>query len=410
MKQIIERVYLYYIIIFFFLFSFFGNIYFTTEQQYVYLAQAFLHGQLHFSQLPGTWDDVVFFQGRYYWHMGPFPAILLIPFILLFNSFSLFFYQGYLQFFLTLGIFLLCFVIARKSSYSCRDSLFLAFGFCFASVYQFIAVVSWVWYFAQAVCVFFLFLAISEYLTRRRYFLIGVFLGFVFATRFTAGLGITFFIFSVLMSRSMHWEKKVKQLAFLCLPVVFMLGMLVFYNYARFGNPFENGFLLSNNSFLSVTDRYEQLHYGLFKLRNIPTNVYYYFIKGLDPVVVQQKTLWGNTYVLQSPYVTVRYPGTSFFIVSPLFFYLFKARFKERIVKLCLVPIIVILSFLLTYYWTGWRQVGPRYFLDFLPFAYIVLLHSFKRFRLSGFAKGVIIVSAFFDLYLLTQVAAMINP
>lgn len=407
-KNILERE-----VVLFILFSFFSivlinNIFSVGEQQYVYLAQAFLQGQLHFLDLPAEKIlDAVFIDGKYYWPLAPFPALLLMPFVFAFDRFSLFFYQGYLQFFLTLGIFFFCFTFARGFSYSRRDSLFLAFAFCFASIYQIIAVVPWASFFAHAVCVFLLFLALYEYFTKRRYLFIGILLSLVFATRFTAGLGIAFFILAIITEQQARWQGKIKDLIFLCLPVFFVLSLLLLYNAVRFDDPFDNGYLHANNAFLSDSDRYEQLNHGLFKISNIPTNLYYYFLKGLDAVRIDKETIWGSTYILQPPYITVSYPGVSFFIVSPIFLYLFKLRMKERIIRLSLVTMAIILCFLLPYYWPGWRQVGPRYLLDLLPFAYLVLMYSFKKSRLPGLAKIIIIASALFDLYLLPQVFRM---
>ncbi len=387
----------------FLILTLFYNVLFTDYQHFTHLADAPLRGRLSFpNPIPwGIFADTVLFNGAYYWPLAPFPAVLLVPFVALFRLFRAFFYQGYLQFVLNVGVFWFSYWLARRFRYTTRDALFLAGAFCFASVYQFVAFLPASWYFTQVVAVLLLFLAIAEHLTRRRYWLIGLLLALAFMTRFTAGLGILFFMAHVVTERSSSRGQKLRFFTQLLIPVAIAGLLLLGYNYARFNNPFENGYMITNNHSLSAEDRFELLNYGLFKLENVPTNLYYYFIKTVDPVVLEQQTAQGNTYVLQPPYLKVGYPGVGFFVVSPIFLYLFRARWKDRTVRLSLLPIGVVLVLLLLYFWPGWVQTGPRYMLDFLPFAYLVLLTAFRDSSLSRFARGLIVVSALFNLYLL---------
>src|SRR3712207_3909195 len=52
----------------------------TADAYFNYLADAFLHGQLHLRLLPPDLHDLALFQGRYYLYWPPLPAILLMPF------------------------------------------------------------------------------------------------------------------------------------------------------------------------------------------------------------------------------------------------------------------------------------------------------------------------------------------
>ncbi len=373
----------------------------NTNQQYSYLARSFLQGKLFFTEKPGTWEDTVFYNGKFYWHQGSFPALLLMPFVFLFQNVGLFFYQGYLQIFLTITIFYLSYKIARIYKYSYEDALFLAFSFCFASVYHIVAFVPWVWYFAQAITVFLCLFALYEYLTKKRYFLIGILFALILITRLNAALGNIFFLIAIFNEEG---NRRIKNAILLFFPLVISLLVFFFYNSTRFGDAFNTGYTLTNNKTLSEKQRYELLQHGVFKVSNIPTNFYYYFIKTLDPVQIPVQTVFGNSHILQFPYITVRYPGTSFFIVAPFFLYIFRNKFKSKISQFAVIASIVILIPLLLYYWSGWRQVGPRYLLDLLPFIYLLLLEAFPKKKLSLKAKIVILLSSLFNFYLLSQV------
>lgn len=375
------------------------------NQHFVYLANSFLHGKLYFLEKPGDWVDCVLYAGKVYWPLGPAPAILLMPFVWLGNIVGFRMYQGFMQVPLVLLTFIMACRLALRYKFSRQDACYLAFGFCFASVYSIVAYVPWVWQFIHAIVVFLLFVSITEWYGKKRYWIIGICFGIIVACRFTAAFSLLFFIGDVLWKPGGIKFAKVRgPLAQLILPTVLAALGLLWYNYARFGNPLENGYMLANNMVEFSMLKYQQAHYGLFKLQNIPTNIYYYFIKSVDPVRINHYGDFGQSYILKFPYVAINPPGVGFIVSSPIFLYsinAFRKKKLDRVTKLTIAPIIVIMSFLLTYYWAGWSQQGPRYLLDFLPLYYLVLLLSFKNHRISAFAKILIITSAIFNLYLL---------
>lgn len=392
------------IVLIFILLAFFLNLFINREQQFWYMADSLMQGKLYVIHMPGNyWFDFAFYKGHFYWPLGPFPGIVMIPFVFLSKALGIFINQGVSQFLATLGIIFLCFKLARIYKFSKEHSLFLGFAFCFSSVYIMSAYLPWGWYFSQAIVVVLIFASLYEYLTKKRYWLIGFLFGLVLATRFTAGVGIIFFIADIVFRKTQLGTKK-KALFQLLIPFLIIGVVLLLYNQARFGSLFDSGYLKVNNTLLSKQDRFEELNYGLFQLRNIPSNFYYYFIKSLDPVTISVTSFKHNSYVLKFPFVTVNYPGTSFFIVSPIFLLLLKTKFKDRIVKLSFATVLIILLIVLSWYWPGWRQVGPRYMLDFLPFAFIPLLLSFENRKLPIKAQALIFASAFFNFYLLASV------
>lgn len=348
------------------------------------LATSFLKGEL---TLPFDTisEEMVFYGGKYYFHHEPFPAVLLAPFVYIWNSFGLYFQQGYLQLFLNVGIFYISWKLARKFHYTKSDSLYLAYAFLFASVCQAVALLPFSWNFAQIVCVFFTFLAIYEYFSNKRWFLIGVAMAVVFATRFTAGLAVYFFIAEILTERSIGLASKVRKLAQLLVPVAFACILLLSYNRVRFGDYFESGYLKvqGNENMVGFS--------SLFNVKNIPHNFYMYFIK-----IPLGKPLYLDEY----PFA----PSVSFFVISPVFIYLAKLRLDGRFKKILTSNILLTLVVLLSYYSPGWIQVGPRYVLDFLPYLFILLLYSFKNRRLSLFSKRLIIYSSIYSFLVFLNV------
>lgn len=385
------------------------NITIRHEQQMVFIANSFLHGKLYFIDMQASWLDSVLYKDHIYWPLGPAPSVILMPFVAVFNLLQIMFYQSYLQLILTALIFYMAWWLAKKYKYSRDDGLWLAFAFCYASVYMMVAFVSWSPYFTQAVTVACMFLSIVEWHGKKRYWLIGLCYAIILGSRFTAVLGLLFFFADLYLNRNdLTRRRLLKNITQLCLPVLIVGLLLMWYNYARFENVWDNGYMSANNWHLSKEQRFEQLNYGLFNLKNIPTNFYYYFLKTLDPVRVNHFGDFGQSFILKPPYITVKNPGTSFFVSSPIFlyiFYVFRRKKMDRMVKLSFLPVVVILVILLTYYWPGWRQIGPRYTLDFLPFLYLILLHSFRDHKLSLTAKIIIVGSALLNIYLFTIIA-----
>lgn len=356
---------------------------------YSQLASSFLQGKLYLDSIPNT-EDAVIYNSKYFIQLGPFPALVLMPGVFIFNLFKITFYQGYFQFFVTLGILYLAYKLARIYKYKNEDSLYLSYAFCFASVYQVVALITWSSYFAHSVSVFLGMLAIFEFLTKKRYFFIGLLFALVFATRPIAGLGIIFFVIEIMVRRKLRSQSKFMSLSKLFSPVFSMAILLLLYNKARFGDILDNGYTRTFTRKSVSMDNFPSI---LFNVKNFLSNLYLYLLRlpsfkiaGIFPV----------------PFVN--YPGVSFFVTSPIFFNIFKLNFRDKLTKLFIIPIFVILLPLLSYYWSGWIQVGPRYLLDLLPFVFLLLLLSFRRRRLSKFTKFIILVSSAFNFYLFLTV------
>ncbi|OGC45807.1 hypothetical protein A3B64_01975 [candidate division WWE3 bacterium RIFCSPLOWO2_01_FULL_37_24] len=366
----------------------------SSHEDYIKLTRSLLQNRLDLDN-PDT--DYVLFNNKYYWHLGPFPSIFLIPFVAFSEQIlTIDFKQGYIQFFITLAIFFLILKLAKFKKFSNSDSAILAFSFIFSTVYIYNAFMAWSWYFLQTFTVLFSFLSLHEFYGKKRWWLISLYMGILLMSRPTSALIIIFFILSILFDNANVLKKRLKYFLVLLFFPVLSIAFLLLYNYARFENPFNSGYTMVNNWYLTDEQRFELINLGLFKLENIPSNIYYYFLKGLDPVLLNR----GNNLILVPPFVKVSFPGTSLFIVSPILLYVFKLRELNKEQKFSIISIVITLSILLTYYWPGWLQLGPRYTLDFLPLLYLLLLSSFKDQKVTKATKLIIILSAFFNVYL----------
>ncbi len=369
------------------------NITGNVAQHFSLMAESFNHGRLDLMRLDpimGT-ADIFFQNGKAHWANFPFPAIILMPFVFIFEKFGLFFYQGYLQFFLTLGVFWMGYLLARRFNFSSLNSIYLAIALCFGSNYSFVAFYSDSWYYSQPVVVLLTLLALYEWYTKKRLVVVGTLLGLLLATRITAEFIALFFILEILFEKK-SLQERVKRLIIIGLPIFITVIILLGYNQARFGNPFETGYADEN---ISPEFQVAMLKkYGLFKLANIPTNIYWNFLAPPQPVFED------STYHLVAPFLKPNGIGMSFFIMSPIFLFIFKTLKKPNGNQVRLwVGSVASLVPLLMWYSTGFWQVGARYFLDFFALWFVLLLTAFKKPELTLQDKSIIIASSLLNLF-----------
>ena len=91
-------------------------------QQFTNLGRSFIHGNLYltdnFKDLTPIWSDTTWHNDHYYWPLGPLPAVILVPFIFIFDLLNITFSQGYIQIPLVAASFILCYWLARHFNYN----------------------------------------------------------------------------------------------------------------------------------------------------------------------------------------------------------------------------------------------------------------------------------------------------
>jgi hypothetical protein len=252
------------------------------------------------------------------------------------------------------------------------------------------------WYFCHAIAVMLMLLALHEYLTRQRYVYIGLLCALILATRSTAILGVLFFALEIVRSNNQRITQKITQLFKLLVPGILVLIALLYYNQIRFGNPFDSGYMTAYIGNAQSEQLRQQ--YGLFNLANIPTNLYWYFLNGLQPVFEN------NSQHLAPPFVKASKESLSVFFTSLIFLRIFTLKTSTTEQKNLWITSFIIFISIITYVFYGGLQYGTRYLLDLFPFLYILLIYSFKNNKLGKLDYAIIIINAFINAYLYTTI------
>ena len=165
------------------------------------------------------------------------------------------------------------------------------------------------------------------------------------------------------------------------------------YNFLRFGNIFDQGYATQAVWYPPLIKARE---YGLLSLVHIPGNIYHFLFATPLPVLDQ-----AGPPVLRFPYFKADPWGMSLFVTSPYLFFLFRAKYYDKLSKIILIAVFLASIPMFLYYGVGWRQVGYRYALDFFPL--IFWLYIIKKAEeipnISSSLKWLVILSSLVNLF-----------
>ncbi len=350
-------------------------------QHYAWLADGFLRGRLDIPRQDlanGLVSDLVVIGGRYFFPLGPLPAVLLIPLVAVFGTSLL--VEPVFQAVVVLSAALACYFTARRFSLTKSDATWLAFAFVFSSVAIGCALLNTPWQIGNMLAALFFLLAGYAQIQKKSPLIVGALCGAALVTRYTAGLGIIFFIAAECFERR-PWREQLSRFAKMGAPYVGFLLLLLWYNAARFGSAFDTGY---SRHFLYPGAIKDSLAQGVFGLRNVGRNFYYYFLKLPE---------WrGRPWVSQE--------GLSFFILSPIFLLAVRGR-RLKYFWPAVAVTVPSLAVCLAYFTTGFVQFGPRYLVELLPFWFLVLLECVKKQGgLKLWNRGLIAASAALNIAL----------
>lgn len=330
------------------------------ENHYVYLTHSFLAGSLSLTDIPAITTDLAYFEGKYFWPSGPLPAVLLMPFVWLAK---LNFQESFIKLPLSILNFWLVFRITKHLKLPVNKSLLIAIFFIFGSIYTPVAVLPFSVYLTQIVATSFLLIAIYCFLKRKSALLIGVTISMAALSRPTLFIAVIFFlIFSLEKPRRILFLK-------LLLPLLIAGAITSVYNFARFGSIFESG----RNYQIVSKEQQKWRASGLFSTNHIPVNIYYMLFKPPDLVVDK------NDQNIKPPFVKASQHGMAIWILSPILLLLLKTNIKDKLNKTALLTTLALLIPIVTYYGLGYKQIGYRYALDFLPFLLIPLAITLRK-------------------------------
>lgn len=390
----------------------------SPNNHYVYLAHAWLLGRLDLGgDPPGTNDWACFdtidegpcppgrysFSGpnakRYRWYVSfpPLPAVLLLPLVAIFglNTLDALFWA----LFAGLGPMLL-FVVLRflresgRSARTQREDLLITTIFAIGSVYYFVAVQGTVWFAAHVVATAFVCLYLLFSFGARRPVAAGIALGLAFLSRPATLLLVAFFVLQAIGAakqdsrlKSSSAPRLLRTLAMFALPLAVIFAATMWYNTARFADPFEFG-----HHFLQIRWRPRIETWGLFDVHYLPRNLTVFFLS--LPWVIES-----------SPFIRITRHGLALWFTTPnLLWILWPKKLDATSAALWAAVLPTALCTLL-YQNTGWVQFGYRFALDYLPLLFVLIALGGRRFGPTFLACAMfaIVVNTFgavtFDRY-----------
>jgi len=363
----------------------------TPDEAYFnHLASSFLEGRLYLLNPPST-HDLTPYQGEWYVPFPPLPALLMLPWVAVAGLAQV---QTVLfcAFFGALNVSLvdlLLQALTRQGWTQLRasDNLWLTTLFGLGSVHWYMATIGSVWFVGQICTVTFVALAVWIAVARPSPWLAGLALGLAVAARPTVLLTWPLLVGIAAMhlrqpDGPIAWRALARWAALSTLPIALIVGGLLAYNAARFGNPLDFGYLTENVA--------EQLAdnlrvYGQFDLHYLPKNFWAMWLAG--PQWDAEAGFWKP-----DP------EGMSLLFTTPALIYLGRAHRPSPLVVGAWVALGLLLIPLLLYYNTGWWQFGYRFSLDFMV-PVLVLLAVAAGSRVTWPMRGLIGLGVLVNLY-----------
>jgi hypothetical protein len=324
------------------------------------VADAFLHGRLYLID-PGTQHDLTFYNGQWYVPNPPLPALVLLPFVALFGVQNI----PMILFSIVFGaidavvVFVLLEQAARAGLIPTSRSanLWLTGLLVFATDHWWLAIMGRMWFLSQIMTLLFAMLAALFALKRWSPWLVGASLGLAMLARpnvFTlwplmAGIAIY-------LDQREHGALRTRPLLAWAVqsavPVCLAVAGLLYYNYIRFDNFLDFGYVTINSADY-IMDAVRT--YGMFNLHFVPMNFNMMFLK-LPVISLTRSCL----------YFFPSWEGYSLVAMTPAVVYVFR-RFKFNAWTLgAWISILLSVGMLLFYSNNGSMQMGYRYLMDFI--------------------------------------------
>jgi hypothetical protein len=361
------------IVVSFFVFWLSNRSFSAGRADFMYLADAFLHGRVWVPVgLPPNAprlgvNDVIPVDDHLFVPFAPFPAVALMPLIALIGPVTADHWETGINAALAATVVGLSYWLSgRLGVRKLWDRVMLAILLGFSTQIWWVTTRGGVWHTGHLIATILVLLLIAEMFGRRRAFVMGLLVGFAFLTRAPlafAGPGMALWVLyeSGALRRGGSIGRRIAALpwrGWLLLILGFLPSLLFFfwYNWARFGSVLESGYGLATLPPFLETLRQQ----GLFSTVHIRMNLEYLFTK--------------------LPRFTAEFPwfqpdglGMSVFFTSPGLLLAVRAPWRDPRSWILLITAVLVLIPTLLYYGGGWLQYGYRYFLDSIPFIWALV-------------------------------------
>ena len=337
------------------------------------IAERALSGHLDSDALKGTIDTVEI-GGRYYLALGPLQLLAYIPFAAVPDLRVVGGYVAGLLF----GVPAAWLALPLARAYGARGTAayWIAAFTAFGSLLFWVSVFGNVYLLAHAESFLALTLFLIEWAGKRRPALLGVCLGVSFLARPTTILAAIPFGLYLVWARRREFRAMALSAVAFGLPVAGAIAFYGWFNWVRFGSPFETGYSISLLTVQSLQERRAQ---ALFSIVQIPENVRLAFLQLPDRIS-------------QFPFFSASTFGMSMAFVSPALVTSLWAGFRDRTARLLWIATVLVAVPVFLYYGGGFVQYGFRYSLDFTPF--LVALMAIGSHRWIGWPERLLVLAS----------------
>ncbi|PZR62134.1 MAG: hypothetical protein DLM53_06555 [Candidatus Eremiobacter antarcticus] len=332
----------------------------TVFNNYVRVAYAWLHGRM-WIDYPGPWLDAVRYNDHWYGVDGPFPAVLMLPSVLMKGLQANQTAVCIVAAAICVG---LAWVLLARIGVGATSRCWLILFFFAGTDLWWCGMLGDVWFMAHVVAVLFTLLALLECTGRGRGWLVGLFALCAFESRFTLALAVPLYGWllhsSALEQGGPTRVVPQRRLAGFVGTLVCGAAVWVAYNELMWGRWNDIG-----HSLYFHQDAWGQKSGSPLSIVYLPYQFYSFFLQA--PILVEwlQQARW--------PFFKVDIHGVALTFTSPaLILGCFAKTPRSLVVALWVTAALVAVpSFL--YYLNGWYQFGMRHALDFEPFLLLLM-------------------------------------
>lgn len=331
-------------------------------------ALAFTEGHLDLRSFVTPPHDTAYVDGRYYSAFPPFPAVLLMPFVIVFGLSGT--KSALLCILLTALSGAVLYRLLQFLGLDRDRAIWLSAAFFLGTGYWFLLMGGRsVYMYNQVVAVTFTVLSLYfVFRPKASPLLAGLCLGLAFLSRQMTVYVIIFLIVVVWINIAGRDRRAfIRPLAQVLIPFVSCVLVYFAFNAARFGSPFETGYRhIALGGFLQE----RVATHGLFSTAYLPFNFTSMFFNGFDLEFSGDALL---TIERISPW------GTSILFASPFILMAFFAKGDSALIRAAWVAAALALAHTLLYFNNGWVQTNTnRFALDFLPLMMVLCAWGMK--------------------------------